>query len=171
MCVVISPPHGRMSAMAGLMFMHAHAAASAASLFKETDTTVLTGISSSDTLDPFSQGKVDLWHAASLELSIGPEADDPFVQAAVHAILEWLRGEANTPRALLETFGRPRQVGDERLPEVHPDWLPDAASGWDSTSAGPKGRRGSNPLPGTRTWGSFSLVGMDTGAVKARVLG
>jgi hypothetical protein len=62
--------------------------------------------STSDTLDPFSQGTVDLWHAASLELSIGPEADDPFVQAAVHAVLAWLRSEA-TPRALLESFSRP----------------------------------------------------------------
>jgi hypothetical protein len=66
----------------------------------------VTSVSSSDTLDSFSQGKVDLWHAASLELSIGPEADDPFVQAAVHAVLEWLRSEA-TPRALLESFSRP----------------------------------------------------------------
>ena len=66
----------------------------------------MTSLSSSDTLDPFSQGKVDLWHAASLELSIGPEADDPFVQAAVHAVLEWLRSEA-TPAALLDSFGRP----------------------------------------------------------------
>ena len=63
--------------------------------------------SSSYTLDPNSQGKVDLWHAASLELSIGPEADDPFVQAAVHAILEWLRGEAAAPRELVDAFGRP----------------------------------------------------------------
>ena len=66
----------------------------------------MTVLSSSDTLDPFSQNKVDLWHAASLELSIGPEADDPFVQAAVHALLEWLRSEP-TPAALLESFGRP----------------------------------------------------------------
>jgi hypothetical protein len=67
----------------------------------------MTTTSSSDTLDPFSKAKVDLWHAASLELSLGPEADDPFVQAAVHAILEWLRGEATTPGQLLEVFGRP----------------------------------------------------------------
>src|SRR5437899_11399761 len=67
----------------------------------------MTTTSSSDTLDPFSQGKVDLWHAASLELSIGPEADNPFVQTAVHAILEWLRGEARTPGELLAAFGRP----------------------------------------------------------------
>ena len=67
----------------------------------------MTTTSSSDTLDPFSQGMVDLWHAASLELSIGPEADDPFVQAPVHAILEWLRGEAATPGELLEAFGHP----------------------------------------------------------------
>ena len=67
----------------------------------------MTAISSFDTLDPFSHGRVDLWYAANLELSIGPEAADPFVQAAVHAILEWLRGEAATPRELVDAFGRP----------------------------------------------------------------
>ena len=87
--------------------MHAHAAGSAAHSSKKRTPSVMTAISSSDTLDPFSQGKVDLWHAASLELSIGPEAHDPFVQAAIHAILEWLRGEAGTSKELLEAFGRP----------------------------------------------------------------
>src|SRR5437764_13854148 len=66
----------------------------------------MTTLSSSDKLDSFSQGKVALWHAASLERSIGPEANGPFVQAAVHAILEWLRSES-TPDALVESFGRP----------------------------------------------------------------
>ena len=87
--------------------MHAHAAGSAARSSKKRTRSVMTAFSSSDTVDPFSRGKVDLWHAASLELSIGPEADNPFVQAAVHAILEWLRGEARTPGELLEAFGRP----------------------------------------------------------------
>ncbi len=68
--------------------MHAHAAGSAARSSKKRTPSVMTAISSSDTLDRFSHGKVDLWHAASLELSIGPEADNPFVQAAVHAILD-----------------------------------------------------------------------------------
>src|SRR6266851_9884678 len=64
------------------MFMHAQAAGCAASFFQEMDTSIMTTTSSSDKLDPFSQAKIDLWHAASLELSLGPEADDPFVQAA-----------------------------------------------------------------------------------------
>src|SRR6266851_5131655 len=76
----------------------------------------MTTTSSSDTLDPFSQGMVDLWHAASLELSIGPEADDPFVQAAVHAILEWLRDEAATRTELLEAFVRPHGSLGPQLP-------------------------------------------------------
>ena len=94
----------------------------------------MTALSSSDTLDPFSQGKVELWYAASLELSIGPEADDPFVQAAVHAILEWLRSEA-TPGALVESFGRPHGslgpqlrfagslLGDPSAPSAEPPRL------------------------------------------------
>jgi hypothetical protein len=106
--VVISPaarPHVRKG---GLTFMHADAAGPAASLLQEKRTPIaMTAISSSDTLDRFRHVKIDLWYAASLELSIGPEADDPLVQAAVHAILEWLRGEARTPRELLEVFGRP----------------------------------------------------------------
>ena len=67
----------------------------------------MTASTSTFTLDPYSQARVDLWHAASLELSIGPEADDPFVQAGVHAILEWLRGEVATATELVDTFGRP----------------------------------------------------------------
>ena len=87
--------------------MHAYAAGSAACCFRKRTPSTMTAISSFDTLDPFSHGRVDLWYAASLELSIGPEAADPFVQAAVHAVLEWLRGEAATPRELVDAFGRP----------------------------------------------------------------
>jgi hypothetical protein len=64
----------------------------------------MTASTSTFTLDPYSQARVDLWHAASLELSIGPEADDPFVQAGVHAILEWLRGEVATATELVDTL-------------------------------------------------------------------
>jgi hypothetical protein len=60
------------------------------------DTSAMTTSSSADTLDPFSQGKVDFWHAASLELSIGPEADDPFVQVAVHAVLGMAQKRSHT---------------------------------------------------------------------------
>ena len=40
-----------------------------------------------------SQRKVDLWRAASIELSIGPEATDPLVQAGIHTVLASLRVE------------------------------------------------------------------------------
>ena len=59
-------------------------------------------------LDPFDQQKLDLLHAAATELWIGPESDDPLVQVAFHAVLEWLRGEASTPRGLLATFSHPQ---------------------------------------------------------------
>jgi hypothetical protein len=58
-------------------------------------------------LDRYQQARVELWHSASIELAIGPESSDPFVQAGFHAVLAWLRGEVGTPQALLETFGRP----------------------------------------------------------------
>ena len=58
-------------------------------------------------LDRYQQAKVELWHSASIELAIGPESSDPFVQAGFHAVLEWLRGQARTPQALLETCGGP----------------------------------------------------------------
>ena len=32
-------------------------------------------------LDPYHQARLDLWHSASIELSIGPEGADPLVQA------------------------------------------------------------------------------------------
>src|SRR5262245_38856179 len=59
-------------------------------------------------LDPFDQQKLDLLHAAATELWIGLESDDPLVQVAFHAVLEWLRGEVSTPGAVLATFSRPQ---------------------------------------------------------------
>ena len=59
-------------------------------------------------LDPSGQHKLALLHAAATELWIGPESDDPLVQVAFHAVLEWLRGEVVvSPRELLAIFGRP----------------------------------------------------------------
>jgi hypothetical protein len=58
-------------------------------------------------LDRHARAKVELWHAATIELAIGRESTDPFVQAGLHAVLEWLRGEASTPQQLLQAFGRP----------------------------------------------------------------
>ena len=59
-------------------------------------------------LDPFDQQKLDLLHAAAVELWIGPESDDPLVQVAFHAVLQWLRGETSTPRGVLATFSHPQ---------------------------------------------------------------
>ena len=59
-------------------------------------------------LDPFDQQKLDLLHAAATELWIGPESDDPLVQVAFHAVLEWLRGEALSPHGVLTTFSHPQ---------------------------------------------------------------
>ncbi len=58
-------------------------------------------------LDGRDRAKLELWRAASIELSIGHEGNDPFVQAGVHAVLEWLRADATTPQELLDLFGRP----------------------------------------------------------------
>jgi hypothetical protein len=91
--VVISPP-SRSHVRDGGLGVHARPRGWLGRLAcQESDISAMTVLSSFDALDPFSQNKVDLWHAASLELSIGPEADDPFVQPAVHALLEWLRTE------------------------------------------------------------------------------
>ena len=43
---------------------------------------------SASELDPFDQQKLDLLHAAAVELWIGPESDDPLVQVAFHAVLQ-----------------------------------------------------------------------------------
>ena len=59
------------------------------------------------TLDPYGQTMVNLWHAASLRLTAGPEFDDVLIQAAGHAVVAWLKRDAGTPGALLDTFGRP----------------------------------------------------------------
>ena len=58
-------------------------------------------------LDAYAQARLDLWRAASIELSIGPEATDALVQAGIEAVLAWLRGEATTPQALLDLYGQP----------------------------------------------------------------
>ncbi len=59
------------------------------------------------TLDRYGQTMLNLWHAASLRLTAGPESDDVLVQAAGHAVVAWLRQDAATPGSLLDTFGRP----------------------------------------------------------------
>ena len=59
-------------------------------------------------LDPRDRRKLDLLQAAFTELWIGPESDDPLVQVAFHAVLEWLRGTARDPQALLAAFGSPQ---------------------------------------------------------------
>jgi len=59
------------------------------------------------TLDPYGQTMLNLWHAASLRLTAGPESDDVLVQAAGRAVVAWLRHDAVTPRSLLDTFSRP----------------------------------------------------------------
>ena len=59
------------------------------------------------TLDPYGQTMLNLWHAASLRLTAGPESDDVLVQAAGHAVVAWLRQDAATPGSLLDTFSRP----------------------------------------------------------------
>lgn len=58
-------------------------------------------------LDAYAQARLDLWRAASIELSIGPEATDALVQAGIEAVLAWLRGETTTPQALLDLYGQP----------------------------------------------------------------
>ena len=57
-------------------------------------------------VDASIQRKVDLWRAASIELSIGPEATDPLVQVGVRAVLASLRAVPSA-RALLETYSTP----------------------------------------------------------------
>ena len=58
-------------------------------------------------VDPSTQRKVDLWRAASVELSIGPEAVDPLVQAGIHAVLASLRAEVLDASALVDTYSTP----------------------------------------------------------------
>jgi len=56
--------------------------------------------------DASIQRKVDLWRAATIELSIGPEATDPLVQVGIHATLASLRAVPSA-RALLKTYSTP----------------------------------------------------------------
>jgi hypothetical protein len=58
-------------------------------------------------LDAYHQARLELWHSASIELSIGPEGMDPLAQAGIEAVLAWLRSDAATPRALLDLYGQP----------------------------------------------------------------
>jgi hypothetical protein len=58
-------------------------------------------------LDAYAQARLDLWRAASTELSIGPEATDALVQAGIEAVLAWLRSEVVAPQALLALYGQP----------------------------------------------------------------
>lgn len=58
-------------------------------------------------LDSYNQARLDLWRAASIELSIGPEATAPLVQAGIEAVLAWLRADAASPTALLHLYGQP----------------------------------------------------------------
>jgi hypothetical protein len=65
----------------------------------------MTSTTSTPQLEPIDEHKVNLLHAAFVELFIGPDSDDILVQVAFHAVLAWLRAEATEPRALLEAFG------------------------------------------------------------------
>jgi hypothetical protein len=65
----------------------------------------MTRISSVFELDSRDQLKLELLRSAFTELWIGPESDDPLVQVAFHAVLQWLRGEASEPHSLLRSFG------------------------------------------------------------------
>jgi hypothetical protein len=67
------------------------------------------------TLDPYRQTMVNLWRAASLRLTAGPESDAVLVQAAGHAVIAWLRQDAATPGSLLDTFSRP---GGPLIPQL-----------------------------------------------------
>ncbi len=69
--------------------------------------TLVASTPSPFTLDRYGQTMLNLWHAASLRLTAGPESDDVLVQAAGHAVVSWLRQDAATPGSLLDTFGRP----------------------------------------------------------------
>ena len=65
----------------------------------------MTRISSSLELDPHDQLKLELLCSAFTELWIGPESDNPLVQVAFHALVQWLRGEVSEPHSLLRIFG------------------------------------------------------------------
>jgi hypothetical protein len=67
----------------------------------------MTSSASTFPLDAYHQARLELWRSASIELSIGPESTDPFVQAGIEAVLAWLRSAAASPRALLELYGQP----------------------------------------------------------------
>lgn len=75
----------------------------------------MTTIPSSFTLDSHSQTIVKLWQAANARLTTGPESDDVLVQAAGHAVVAWLRQDAATPAALLDSFSRP---GGPLIPQL-----------------------------------------------------
>ncbi len=58
-------------------------------------------------LDAYHQARLELWRSASIELSIGPESTDPFVQVGIQAVLAWLRVDALTRGTLMELYGMP----------------------------------------------------------------
>ena len=78
------------------------------------------------TLDSYGQTMVNLWHAASLRLTAGPESDDVLVQAAGHAVVAWLRQDAATPGVApgrLQPTGWPADSATSlcRQPRSRPD--------------------------------------------------
>src|SRR5262249_50399146 len=58
-------------------------------------------------VDPSTQRKVDLWRAASVELSIGPEAVDPLVQAGIPAVLASFGAEVAAASVWVEAYSTP----------------------------------------------------------------
>jgi hypothetical protein len=67
----------------------------------------MTSSASTFPVDGYHRVRLDLWRSASVELSIGPEGTDPFVQAGVEAVLAQLRTDTKTPGALFDLYGRP----------------------------------------------------------------
>ncbi len=58
-------------------------------------------------LDAYHHARLELWHSASIEPSIGLEATDPLVQVGIEAVLAWLRTDSATPSVLLDLDGQP----------------------------------------------------------------
>jgi len=68
---------------------------------------LMTSPASTFQLDAYHRARLELWRSASIELSIGPEATDPFVQAGIEAVLAWLQTDGANPNALMELYGHP----------------------------------------------------------------
>jgi len=58
-------------------------------------------------LDAYHHARLELWHSASIEPSIGLEATDSLVQVGIEAVLAWLRTDSATPSVLLDLDGQP----------------------------------------------------------------